>query len=172
MEFDSHSRNSSSCSVGTRPFGFIARYAGSLFLPNGPPISMRSCGRPSSPTAHITFCTLTEVFRPQILIMVFSPRRSSSPGSTRRSILFRKTMNARVKPGHDGWRRARPWSIQPARFLRKHDRDAGADRIGELSRARDQLLLLGIVFQRTLGQRADQDFEELGVDIAGGTFGG
>src|SRR5215470_8545931 len=30
---------------------------------------MRSCGSSSSPTAHITFCTLTEVFRPQILIM-------------------------------------------------------------------------------------------------------
>src|SRR6266481_9676715 len=32
---------------------------------------MRSCGSSSSPTAHITFCTLTEVFRPQILIMAF-----------------------------------------------------------------------------------------------------
>ena len=30
---------------------------------------MRYCGSSSSPTAHITFCTLTEVFRPQILIM-------------------------------------------------------------------------------------------------------
>src|SRR6516225_11236518 len=31
---------------------------------------IRSCGSSSSPTAHITFCTFTEVLRPQILIMV------------------------------------------------------------------------------------------------------
>ena len=29
---------------------------------------MRWCGSPISPTAHITFCTFAEVFRPQILI--------------------------------------------------------------------------------------------------------
>src|SRR5262249_30501663 len=69
MAFDSHSRKPSSSSVGTRPLGFMARYAGSLFLPNAPPTSMRSCASSSSPTAHITFCTLTEVFRPQTLIM-------------------------------------------------------------------------------------------------------
>jgi hypothetical protein len=34
---------------------------------------MRSCDSPISPTAHITFCTLDDVFRPQILITgVFS----------------------------------------------------------------------------------------------------
>jgi len=32
---------------------------------------MRSCASPSSPTAHIAFCTLDEVLRPQILIMRF-----------------------------------------------------------------------------------------------------
>src|SRR5205085_717315 len=50
--------------------------------------------------------------------------------------------------------------------------DAIADRVGELGRARDQLLLLGIVFERTLGQRADQDFQEFWIDAAGGTVGG
>ena len=62
-------------------------------------------------------------------------------------------------------------SIQPARFLRQHDRNAVADRIGELGLARDQLLLGGVVFQRGLGQRADQDFQKLGIDAAR-AFGG
>src|SRR5262245_25624209 len=62
-------------------------------------------------------------------------------------------------------------SIQPARFFRQHDRDAGADRIGELGGARDQLLFLRIVFERALGQRADQNFEELRIDAAGGALG-
>src|SRR5262245_1419395 len=72
-ELDSHNRKpSSSSSVGTRPFGFIARYFGSLFMPNGPPISMRVCSSPSSPTAHIAFCTLDDVLRPHILIIAAS----------------------------------------------------------------------------------------------------
>src|SRR5215831_19120830 len=62
-------------------------------------------------------------------------------------------------------------SIQPARFFRQHDRDAGADRIGELGGARDQLLFLRIIFERALGQRADQNFQELRIDAAGGALG-
>src|SRR3954452_21014714 len=63
-------------------------------------------------------------------------------------------------------------SVQPPRFLRQHDRDAVADRISELGGARDQLLLLGVVLQRALGQRAHQDFEQLRIDGAGGAFDG
>src|SRR5262249_27253767 len=62
-------------------------------------------------------------------------------------------------------------SIQPARLFGQHDRDAGANRIGELGGARDQLLLLGIVFERAFGQRADQNFQELRIDAAGGGVG-
>src|SRR5262245_43928424 len=40
---------------------------------------MRSCGSSSSPTAHITFCTLTEVLRPQILIMAPPYARLGQP---------------------------------------------------------------------------------------------
>src|SRR5262249_42008741 len=130
MEFDSHSRNSSSCSVGTRPFGFIARYAGSLFLPNGPPISMRLCGRPSSPTAHITFCTLTEVFRPQILIIAIPLARSS----VCRPAVFSNAKPPRRYPAcalGEGNHNAGA-SIQPSCLLGQHDRDAAADRIGKL----------------------------------------
>ena len=39
------------------------------FLPNEPPMSMRSQARPSSPTANIAFCTLEDVFLPHILII-------------------------------------------------------------------------------------------------------
>src|ERR1700686_5759379 len=62
-------------------------------------------------------------------------------------------------------------SIQPAGFLGQHDRDAAADRISELGRTRDQLLLLGVIFQRTLGQRTDQDFKKLRIDGIGGGGG-
>src|SRR5690606_5666928 len=73
---------SSSCRVGTSPFGFMARYSVSRFLPKAPPTSMRSCGRPSSPTAHITFCTLDDVLRPQILSIGCTPvsRRHAREG--------------------------------------------------------------------------------------------
>src|SRR5436309_13285369 len=99
---------------------------------------MRSCASFSSPTAHITFCTFTEVVRPQILIMRSLPLMSS---------------------------------IQPPRFLRQHDGYAVPDGIGELGGARDQLLLFRIIFQRTLGERADQNFQELRVDAAGRPLG-
>src|SRR3979490_234561 len=62
-------------------------------------------------------------------------------------------------------------SIQPARLFGQHDRDAVADRIAELGGARDQLLLLAVVFERALGERADEDFEQLGIDAAGGAVG-
>src|SRR5262249_8584847 len=63
-------------------------------------------------------------------------------------------------------------SIQLAGLLGQHDRDAVADRVGELGGARDQLLSLRVVFKRALGQGADQNLEQLGVDAAGGAFGG
>src|SRR5215211_4934656 len=50
------------------------------------------------------------------------------------------------------------------RLLGKHDRDAVADGISELGRARDQLLLVRIIFERRLGERAYEDLEELGID--------
>src|SRR5215510_11957627 len=62
--------------------------------------------------------------------------------------------------------------LQRPRFLRQHDRDAVADRIGQLGGAGNQLLLLGIVFQRALGEWADEDFQKLWVDAAGGSVGG
>src|SRR6266851_1287612 len=61
--------------------------------------------------------------------------------------------------------------LEPARFLRKHDRNAVANRIGKLGGPRNQLLLLGIVFERTLGKRADQNFQKLGVNSARRTVG-
>src|SRR5215510_4506537 len=68
IEFDSHSvKPSSSSSVGTSEFGFIARYAASFVLPKAPPTSMRSNGTFISPSAQMTFCTFDEVLRPQIL---------------------------------------------------------------------------------------------------------
>src|SRR4051794_13573898 len=59
-------------------------------------------------------------------------------------------------------------SIQPARVLGQHDRDAIADRIGKLGGAGNELLPFRIVFERPLGEGADEDFEELGIDAAGG----
>src|SRR5271166_1618239 len=61
--------------------------------------------------------------------------------------------------------------VNLARLFREHDRDAVADRISKLCRARDQLLLRRIEFQRSLGHRADQDFQEFGIDGVFGTFG-
>src|SRR3954454_14051691 len=61
-------------------------------------------------------------------------------------------------------------SIQPSRLLGQHDRNAVADRVGELGGARDQLLTLAIVFERALGERTYEDLEQLGIDTAGGTF--
>ena len=73
----------SSCRVGTRPVGFMARYSGVSVLPNAPPTSMRSKGKPSSPSPHRTFITLLDVARPQtILLLMASPcsRYAPNPG--------------------------------------------------------------------------------------------
>src|SRR5262249_22768654 len=143
-------------------YGGVGR--GSLFLPKYPPTSMRSCARSSSPTAHITFWTFTEVLRPQILIIAFRLR----------SVVTRVSRNLRP-PERADRRAALPTfeqtSIQPARLFRQHDRNAGADGISKLGRARDQLLLLRIIFERPLCQWADQNFQELRIDAAGGTVG-
>ena len=49
------------------------------------------------------------------------------------------------------------------RFIHQHDRNAVPDGIGELCAARDKLLLFRIIFQRPLGQGADEDFQQFGV---------
>src|SRR6185436_1335725 len=69
---------------------------------------------------------------------------------------------------HPGY--ARP-SIDLPCFFRQHDRDAVADRIGELGRTRDQFLPRRIEFERTLGYRAYQDLEQLRIDGAVEAFG-
>src|SRR5439155_10511461 len=56
-------------------------------------------------------------------------------------------------------------------LFRQHDRDAVANRIGELGRARDQLLPRRIEFERALGHRTDQDLEQLWIDGAVEAFG-
>src|SRR5579883_816777 len=60
--------------------------------------------------------------------------------------------------------------VKLARLFRQHDRNAVADRISEPGRSGDQLLPGGVEFERTLGHRADQDFQELGVDGVFGAF--
>src|SRR6185369_14311343 len=143
---------------------------------------MRVCSSPSSPTAHIAFCTLDDVLRPQIFSMHFSPKSLFRiPGAAQRlsgapqnrdpgcyedwSRIGGASLRAAPRPGH------KPL-LQPPRFFRQHDRDAVADRIGELGRARDQLLPLRVVFQRALGERTDEDLQQLRIDAAGGPFDG
>src|SRR5579863_3571659 len=50
---------------------------------------------------------------------------------------------------------------QRAGLVDQHNGDAVADRVGEAGLVADQLLRRAVVTQRRLGQRADQDFEEL-----------
>ena len=57
--------------------------------------------------------------------------------------------------------------VQRPRLVHQHDRDAVADRIGEPGLLADQLLALAVVAQRPLGQRADQHFQQLGIDRGG-----
>src|ERR1700680_34198 len=54
---------------------------------------------------------------------------------------------------------------QGPRLVDQHDRDAVADRIGEPRLFADQLLRCAVIAQRPLGQRADQDLEQLRVDL-------
>src|SRR5262249_49634177 len=137
-------------------------------------MSMRSCGSSSSPTAHITFCTLIELLRPQILSIYKTPqalrRRGPAWAPTRKQTPALPRGQPQGLPLHDMHRVL--WLFQRTRFLRQHDRDAVADRIGQFCRAGNQLLLLRVVFQRALGQRADEDFQKFWVDTAGGSIGG
>src|SRR5579872_734071 len=54
-------------------------------------------------------------------------------------------------------------SIDRPRLLLQHDRNAVADRIGELGRMRDQFVVLLIPDQRLLGLGTDQDFQQFGI---------
>ncbi len=54
--------------------------------------------------------------------------------------------------------------VELARFLGQHDGNAVADRVGEARGAADQLLALGVVVERGLGQRTDQDLEQLRIE--------
>src|SRR6187549_1566630 len=62
-------------------------------------------------------------------------------------------------------------SLDLPRLFRQHDRDAVANGISELGRARDQFLFRRVEFQRTLGQRADQNLQQLWIDGALKAFG-
>src|SRR5205809_512555 len=75
MTLDSQSTTSPSCSVGMRRLGFSAKYSAVLRPPYSRPTSIRSCGSRSSPIAHMTFCTLLDVLRPQIFSIRSSPAR-------------------------------------------------------------------------------------------------
>ncbi len=70
----------------------------------------------------------------------------------------RKRLKAAFRPGAPPL----PSIRQRARLFRQHDRDAVADRVGELGGAADQLLPGGIVFQGALGQRATRISRSLG----------
>src|SRR3569623_327395 len=67
---DSQITVSPSTRVGTRPFGFIFRYSGVSFFPNGPPQSSRSTLAPSSDTAQSTLRTFSEPARPNNFIFI------------------------------------------------------------------------------------------------------
>ncbi|CFP62313.1 Uncharacterised protein [Bordetella pertussis] len=69
MALDSHRMKPPSSISGTLRLGFMRRYSGVSSPPNWPPASMKVCGSASSRTAHMTFCTLTELSRPQIFSM-------------------------------------------------------------------------------------------------------
>src|SRR5262245_20918259 len=99
MAFDSHRTRPPSSMVGTRPFGFIRRYSGVPTTPKAMPASIRRCATPTSASAHITFCTLTEFVRPQTVTML--PRSELERGA-RAAVASR---DARGDPGDE--RRAR-----------------------------------------------------------------
>src|SRR6185436_1577960 len=62
-------------------------------------------------------------------------------------------------------------SLDLPRLFGQHDRDAVADRVGELGRARDQFLPGRIELERALGHRTDQDLQQLWIDGAVEAFG-
>src|SRR5471030_1529919 len=72
MAWLSHTTVPSSSIAGTRRLGLRAQNSSVSRPPKAPPASIRSCARPSSPTAHMTFCTLMEFLRPQIFSMSLS----------------------------------------------------------------------------------------------------
>src|SRR5450631_2038247 len=55
-------------------------------------------------------------------------------------------------------------SIKRARLLWQHDWNAVADRIGKLGRARNQFLILRVIFEGRLGARTHQDFKQPRID--------
>src|SRR5262249_23715135 len=130
-------------------------------------MSTRSWASPRSPIAHITFWTLDEVFLPHTLSIasscLFDTNRSAGAENNQRMIP--KSGNRFSEQDHA------PSLIESPGFLRQHDGDAVADRIGELGGTRDQLLFLRVVLERRLGDRAHQDFQELRVDGVGGAVG-
>ena len=56
--------------------------------------------------------------------------------------------------------------VEFPRFLMQHNGNAVADRIGKPRGAADQLLALGIIVERRLGQGTDQDLEQLRIEAA------
>src|SRR5579859_1434508 len=62
-------------------------------------------------------------------------------------------------------------SIDRPRLFLQHDRNAVADRIGELGRMRDQFVVLLIPDQRLLGLGTDQDLQQLGIRLLVRTVG-
>src|SRR5262245_65971367 len=64
-----------------------------------------------------------------------------------------------------------PTLFEPARFFRQHDRYAVADRIGELGLTRNQFVAFGVIFERPLCQRADENFQQFRMDAIRRRFG-
>src|SRR5947209_6207452 len=107
-------------------------------------------------------------------------RPSSKVMSSRFSARFRRSSTGQGEAGVMGaalsFARSRRRQFRPAprgefvvaqgaRLVDQHDRNAIADRISEPRLLADQLLRLTVVAQRPLGQRADQDFQQLRVDL-------
>src|SRR3982074_883376 len=67
--------------------------------------------------------------------------------------------------------KTKPLSLDLPCLFRQHDRDAIADRIGQFGGTRNQFLPRCVELQRTLGQGADQDFQQFGIDGAFKAFG-
>src|SRR5439155_27301933 len=62
-------------------------------------------------------------------------------------------------------------SLDLPRLFRQHDRNAVANGISELGRARDQFLPGRIELERALGHRTDQDLQQLWIDGTVEAFG-